>query len=106
MQITYIENTPFAVKFEIKGVTYTFANALRRIMINSVPAFAIDSVTFYKNTSAMFDEYIAHRIGLVPILTPTSGYDEKDEILFTLEAEGPKISSFMLKLLGRWLPMT
>jgi DNA-directed RNA polymerase subunit D len=36
----------------------------------------------------MFDEYIAHRIGLVPILTPKD-YDEKDEIVFSLEAEGP-----------------
>ena len=37
----------------------------------------------------MFDEYIAHRVGLVPLVTPGKGYDEKDEILFSLAAEGP-----------------
>jgi DNA-directed RNA polymerase subunit D len=59
-------------------------------MINSVACFAIDSVTLYENSSTMFDEYISHRVGMVPILTP-KGYDEKDEILFTLDSEGPGI---------------
>ena len=36
----------------------------------------------------MFDEYIAHRIGLVPILTP-KGYGETDAIVLSLEIEGP-----------------
>ena len=53
-------------------------------------ALRIDTVTFYENSSAIFDEYIAHRIGLIPIKTPASGYSDEDEILFTLEAEGPK----------------
>ena len=38
----------------------------------------------------MFDEYIAHRIGLVPIRTPGKGYNDTDEIVFTLDATGPK----------------
>lgn len=89
MKIGIVENTPSALKFEIKGTDAATANALRRIMINTVPCFAIDKVTFYENTTAMFDEYIAHRLGQIPIATPTKGYDEKDEILFSLEAEGP-----------------
>jgi len=85
-------------KFEADGNVATFtladartgvANAIRRSVSGSIACFAIDKITFYENTSAMFDEYIAHRIGLVPITTPTSGYNEKDEILFTLEATGP-----------------
>ena len=89
MKIEFIENTPFAVRFKVSGISTSLANALRRVAIGSVPTFAIDTVTFYENTSAMFDEYIAHRIGLVPIITPSKGYDEKDEIMFSLEAEGP-----------------
>ncbi|MDE1825146.1 MAG: DNA-directed RNA polymerase subunit D [Candidatus Micrarchaeota archaeon] len=89
MKVNFIENTPSAVRFRISGVGNTFVNSLRRVMTNSVPTFAIDSITFYENTSSMFDEYIAHRIGLVPIATP-EGYDEKDEIVFHLDAEGPK----------------
>mgnify|MGYP001626164805 FL=1 len=90
MQIKFLENSPFAVRFTISGINAAFANAIRRIAMGSVPTFAIDTVTFYENTSAMFDEYIAHRIGLIPIITPSKGYDEKDKILFSLEAEGPK----------------
>lgn len=89
MKIEVVENTPSVLKFAVKGTDVTFSNSLRRIMINTVPCFAIDKVTFYENTTAMFDEYIAHRIGQVPILTPSKGYDEKDEIVFQLESEGP-----------------
>ncbi|MGC8676401.1 MAG: DNA-directed RNA polymerase subunit D [Candidatus Micrarchaeia archaeon] len=89
MKISFIENSPFAVRFTASGIDTATANALRRIATGSVPTFAIDTVTFYENTSAMFDEYIAHRIGLIPIITPGKGYDEKDEIMFSLEAEGP-----------------
>jgi DNA-directed RNA polymerase subunit D len=56
-----------------------------------VRTFAIDSVTFYENTSAMFDEYVAHRIGLIPIHTPSKGYSDTDQILFTLDVVGPKV---------------
>ncbi|MGC8699562.1 MAG: DNA-directed RNA polymerase subunit D [Candidatus Micrarchaeia archaeon] len=88
MKIEFLENSPEAIRFSINDVSTDFVNALRRTIISRVKTFAIDTVTFYINTSAMFDEYIAHRIGLVPILTP-EGYDEKDEILFTLDMEGP-----------------
>jgi DNA-directed RNA polymerase subunit D len=75
--------------FTLTGARSGIANAIRRAVNGSVACFAIDRITFYENTSAMFDEYIAHRIGLIPITTPSSGYNEKDEILFTLEATGP-----------------
>ncbi len=88
MNVNIIENTPTSVSFKLTGVGFNFANALRRIIMNSVSCFAIDSVTVYENSSAMFDEYLAHRIGLIPIITP-KGYTKKDEILFKLVAEGP-----------------
>lgn len=89
MKVSVIENSPFAARFTVSGIGKDQANALRRIAASRVQCFAIDSVTFYENTSAIFDEYIAHRIGLVPITTPSKGYDEKDEIVFSLDAEGP-----------------
>lgn len=89
MKVEFIEDSPTAVRFIVSGVSTEFVNALRRVIISRVKTFAIDSVTFYMNTSAMFDEYIAHRIGLIPLTTPSKGYDEKDEILFNLDAEGP-----------------
>jgi DNA-directed RNA polymerase subunit D len=90
MKIESLEDNNKVYRFTLKDATSSYANALRRVAINHVKTFAIDKVTFYENSSAMFDEYIAHRIGLIPISTPTSGYTEEDEVIFTLEAEGPK----------------
>ncbi len=89
MKIEKFEADGDNATFTLTGARSGVANALRRSINGNVPCFAIDKITFYENTSPMFDEYIAHRIGLIPIVTPTSGYNEKDEILFTLEATGP-----------------
>ncbi len=89
MKIEVIESNEKVFRFVLSGVSNAYANAIRRTAINSVKSFAIDKVTFYENTSPMFDEFIAHRIGLVPIITP-SGYKDGDEVLFSMEAIGPK----------------
>ena len=89
MKMEKIEVDDDKLTFVLKDARNGEANALRRMATNRVLCFAIDKVTFYENGSAMFDEYIAHRIGLVPISTPSSGYSETDEILFTLDATGP-----------------
>ncbi len=88
LEVKILEDTPKSVRFSIKGMTTASANALRRASINSVKTFAIDTVTFYENSSPMFDEYIAHRIGLIPIKTP-KGFHEGDNIMFSLESAGP-----------------
>ncbi len=90
MKIDILEDKGNVFRFSLKDSTNMYANAIRRIATIGVPTFAIDTVTFYENTSSIFDEYIAHRIGLIPIVTPQKGYSEKDEVLFTLEATGPK----------------
>ncbi len=57
---------------EIDNVEPYFINALRRIMLADLPKLAIDDVIIYDNTSPLFDEIIAHRLGLVPIPTDLS----------------------------------
>jgi len=44
----------------------SLANALRRY-VNQIPVLAIDEVEISKNDSALYDETIAHRIGLIPL---------------------------------------
>jgi DNA-directed RNA polymerase subunit D len=56
--------------------------------MNRVPVYAIDEIIVYENTSAFFDEYIANRIGMIPIITPDK-IDE--EVMFSLNAEGPTV---------------
>ena len=75
------------LEFVLKGTSAPFANLVRRFGIGQVPIFAIDRVTFYENGSAMFDEYVAHRLGQVPLLSDAGR--ASDEIGFTLEASGP-----------------
>jgi DNA-directed RNA polymerase subunit D len=90
MKIEITEINEKIARFRLTGTDAQFANALRRSAMGMVKTFAISNVTMYENTSAMFDEYITHRIGLIPISTPTKGYGETDEVLFTLDATGPK----------------
>jgi len=54
---------------KLKGVPLQYANALRRICLNGVPVFAIDTVDIIENSSVMSDEGIAHRLGLIPLKT-------------------------------------
>ncbi len=78
------------LNFELSGTSAQFANAIRRYAINGVPVLAMEEVTFYENTSALFDEYLAHRLGLIPLITP-NGVPKDAEITFYLDAKGPKV---------------
>lgn len=63
------------------------ANAIRR-SISEVPTLAIDEVEIFKNDSALYDEVLAHRMGLVPLKTEKS-MTSKTEIKFKLTKTGP-----------------
>ena len=71
----------------IKGINYSYANSIRRLITADVPTLAIEDVSFKKNNSILYDEIIAHRIGLIPL--KTSGADEKSKIVFTFKEKGP-----------------
>ena len=63
----------------------TVANAIRRSVLE-IPVMAIDEVEIVKNDSALYDETIAHRLGLVPIKTEKG----EKEVKFKLKEVGPK----------------
>lgn len=60
--------------FELEGATFGFANALRRAMMESVPTMAIDEVEIKQNSSILYDEMLAHRLGMVPLSTDLKSY--------------------------------
>lgn len=62
-------------------------NAIRR-NVPEIPVLAIDEVEIYKNDSALYDEVIAHRLGLIPLKTE-KGMNEKTKIEFKLVKKGP-----------------
>ena len=64
------------IAIKLKGVPLQYANALRRVCLNGVPVFAIDTVDIIENTSVLPDEGLAHRLGLIPLKTDLSRFNE------------------------------
>ena len=102
LSIKILQLSKTLIKFELKGVDLSVANALRRIMISEVPIMAIDSVTINANTSVLHDEYISHRLGLIPFNSSSSdeyeysrdclceGYCSKCAVEFALKVKGDR----------------
>jgi len=61
---------------KLKGIPLQYANALRRICLNGVPVFAVDTVDIIENSSVLPDEGLAHRLGLIPLKTDLSRFNE------------------------------
>jgi len=103
MDIDIIELSERKARFVLSDVSASFANALRRSILAEVPVMAIDDVNIYENTSVLFDEQFALRLGLIPLKTDNKSYVLPEEcnckgagcalckLSLTLSAEGPKV---------------
>ncbi|MEM4267659.1 MAG: DNA-directed RNA polymerase subunit D [Candidatus Woesearchaeota archaeon] len=103
MDVCLVEKNQSKTKltFMVKDIESSYANALRRIMINKVPTLAIEEVEFRKNSSVLYDETIAHRLGLIPLKTDLKSYKlpakckckgagcAQCQVKLTLKAKGP-----------------
>lgn len=63
------EVEPNRCDFVLTNCSLAFANSVRRVMLAEVNTLAIDLVTIEKNTSVLPDELIAHRLGLMPLIS-------------------------------------
>ena len=61
---------------KLKDIPLEYANALRRICLNGIPVFAIDTVDIIENSSVLADEALAHRLALIPIKTDLTRFAE------------------------------
>ncbi|MEM4780508.1 MAG: DNA-directed RNA polymerase subunit D [Halalkalicoccus sp.] len=86
--IEIVERDDRSARFLVRNTTPAFANGVRRAMIADVPTLAIDSVRFIENSSVMFNEQLALRLGLVPLTTPED-YEIGETVTLALDVEGP-----------------
>jgi DNA-directed RNA polymerase subunit D len=118
--IRIINDKPSVLTIEVSNLKKEILNGIRRIMIAEVPTLAIDEVLFTENSSPLYGEYVAHRLGLVPLRTPPdpevlsqisldiqSGHPPNQRVEYQLRAECPPrlsqsltIVSDMLKPIG------
>src|SRR3989344_6494158 len=81
-----IENTKEKLVLKIDS-NEPLANAVRR-SASEIKILAIDEVEIFKNDSALYDEVLANRVGLIPLKTEKSMTD-KTKIDFKLTKTGP-----------------
>ena len=60
-----------------------FCNAVRRTILSDTKGWAPHSLTIRTNTSCHTDEYLAHRVGMIPFRRTGAGTE------MTLDARGP-----------------
>ena len=101
IKVKVLEETAGSVTLQLEGIDRSYANAVRRFCISEVPAMAIDDVVILENSSVLYDEILAHRLGMIPIKTDLDRYNlpedcdcgnplgcHKCRVLFVLDAKG------------------
>jgi DNA-directed RNA polymerase subunit D len=101
MKIQVLKKDEHNTVFKISEINPSIANTIRRYVLAHVPTMAVDEIEVRKNGSALYDEMLALRLGLVPIKTDLKSYkfweeNQNDrpksaqyELKLTLKAKGP-----------------
>lgn len=112
MDIEILEMAERKAKFILRNSSPAMANALRRTLLSDIPKMAIDKVEFhlgsimdgdkeYESMTPLFDEIIAHRLGMVPVPTDLKRFCPQNEcacggegcpscsIMYSLQKIGP-----------------
>lgn len=89
MELIEKKENQITIKAEIDE---SLANSIRRY-VTQIPVLAIDEIEIYKNDSALYDETVAHRMGMIPIKTEGKAAGKKEsEIKILSKKEGPVLS--------------
>ncbi len=103
MEIEVRSQSDDEIIFVVRDAEVPFVNAIRRCAMVNVPKIAIEDVNIIRNDSAMFNEVLAHRLGLTPLVSDLDALeglplpedaeweDFNSGILFSLHEVGPKV---------------
>jgi DNA-directed RNA polymerase subunit D len=103
MEIELKSQSDDEIVFIVRDAEVPFINAIRRCAMVNVPKIAIEDVNIIRNDSAMFNEVLAHRLGLTPLVSDLDALEGlslpedddweeyKNGIMFSLHEEGPKV---------------
>jgi DNA-directed RNA polymerase subunit D len=102
MEIDIKKKNDNELTFTVDGVDVSFINAIRRICTVEVPTIAVEIVSIVRNDSTLFDEVLAHRLGLVPLETDIEAFELASEcdcedgcpscsVSLVLKEKGPKV---------------
>ena len=112
MEIEIVELEERKCNFILRNSTPAKANALRRSMLSDLPTMAIDEVEFhlgpidvdgkeFESITPLFDEIIAHRLGMVPVPTDYELFTTREKctcggegcprcrVMYSLNKHGP-----------------
>lgn len=104
MDIKILSKEKGKISFILKDINYIIANTIRRLVINEVPTMAIEKVKIIKNSSALYDEVLAHRLGLIPLTSDIKSYTLPAEckckgkgcvhcrLIMSLKVKGPGVA--------------
>lgn len=67
-EVTLQPNDENSMTIQFVNTDASVMNAIRRVAISEVPTMAIETVLVYENTSPLAEEYISHRLGLIPLV--------------------------------------
>jgi DNA-directed RNA polymerase subunit D len=91
MKVKVLAKAGDSMRLLLEEVEPAYANSLRRVLVSDVPKMAIEDVEFhlgpiraddgkeYESVGPLFDEMIAHRLGLVPIPTDLALYNHRED---------------------------
>ena len=117
MKVNVLKMEDYYAQVEFKDVNYSFVNSIRRSLVSMVPCLALHEIDFhmgslgsyvdeesgdereYESISAMFNEIVAHRIGMLPIPTDEKTIEafgdsidddtKQPDIMYSLHKQGP-----------------
>ena len=79
LKVTIVKNEENQMEIEFESIDAPIVNALRRIIMSEVPTMAIEKVFIADNTTIFQDDFLAHRLGLIPIKADPRFFEYRDE---------------------------